>query len=66
MRLGWLVVNKLIELGFDGAIALDRWLDGRARKKRGLSYKDVAHQQAQIAAATRVIPGRKKNAAEYR
>lgn len=48
--LAWRIVDTLLE----GAIRLDRYLDERkARKKRGLSFKDVQHQQTQIARATR-------------
>ncbi len=51
---GWALAGKLLERGLDLAIRLDRWLDERrARKKRGLSFKDVQHQQDQIARATR-------------
>lgn len=54
MRVAWALIEKAITLGFDVAIRLDRYLDERkARKKKGLSYKDVAHQQEQIASATR-------------
>lgn len=54
MRLTWTLVGKAITLGFDVAVGIDRWLDARkARKKKGLSFKDVQHQQAQIAAATK-------------
>lgn len=53
-RVAWALIEKAITLGFDAAIALDRFLDARrARKKKGLSFKDVAHQQEQIASATR-------------
>lgn len=51
---GWALVWKAVDVALEGAIRLDRYLDERkARKKRGLSFKDVQHQQAQIAAATR-------------
>lgn len=50
----WAVLGKLTVLGFDAAIAIDRWLDARAaRRRRGLSFQDVKHQQDQIARATR-------------
>ncbi len=50
----WPLIGKVAEVLFDNAIRLDRYLDERkARKKRGLSFKDVQHQQAQIAQATR-------------
>lgn len=50
----WPLVFKGVDFLFERAIRLDRYLDERkARKKRGLTFKDVSHQQAQIAAATR-------------
>jgi hypothetical protein len=50
----WPVVWRVVDALFERAIRLDRWLDEReARKNRGLSFKDVQHQQAQIARATR-------------
>jgi hypothetical protein len=51
--MSWRIVDKLIVWGFGAAIAVDRWRERRkARKARGLSFKDVQHQQAQIARAT--------------
>jgi hypothetical protein len=50
----WPLVFKGVDFLLDRAIRLDRYLDEKkARKKRGLSFKDVQHQQSQIAAATR-------------
>jgi hypothetical protein len=50
----WPLVFKGVDFLLDRAIRLDRYLDEKkARKKRGLSFKDVQHQQGQIAAATR-------------
>jgi hypothetical protein len=53
-RVSFGIVEKLLVWGLDIAIAVDRWRDERKqRKARGLSFKDVQHQQAQIASATR-------------
>jgi hypothetical protein len=50
----WPFIWKTVDVLLDSAIRLDRYLDEKkARKKRGLSFKDVQHQQGQIAAATR-------------
>jgi len=50
----WPFIWKAVDVLLDSAIRLDRYLDEKkARKKRGLSFKDVQHQQSQIAAATR-------------
>jgi hypothetical protein len=61
--MSWRIVDRLIVWGFDAAIAVDRWRERRkARKAPGLSFKDVQHQQAQIARATAktvVIPREK-------
>lgn len=66
VRVTWLVVEKVVVGAFDLAIAIDRaWDKWKARKPKGLSYKDVQHQQDQIARATRrsaktvVLPGRR-------
>lgn len=69
-RLTWLVVEKLVVGAFDVAIAIDRGIDKfkdwRRSKPKGLTFRDVQHQQAQIARATRasaktvVLPGREK------
>lgn len=50
----WPLIFRGVDFLLERAIRLDRYLDEKkARKKRGLSFKDVQHQQAQIAAATR-------------
>lgn len=50
----WPLVFKGVDFLLERAIRLDRYLDERkAQKKRGLSFKDVQHQQGQIAQATR-------------
>jgi hypothetical protein len=48
VRLTWVLVGKAIELGFDVAAKVVGWNHARkARKAKGLSFKDVAHIKAQ-------------------
>lgn len=50
----WPLVLRGVDFLLERAIRLDQYLDEKkARKKRGLSFEDVRHQQQQIAAATR-------------
>lgn len=67
VRFAWTVVEKAVDGAFALAIAIDRGIDAwKARKPKGLSFKDVQHQQGQIARATRsraktvVLPGRRE------
>jgi len=67
VRLTWILVEKAVDGAFALAIAIDRGIDAwKARKPKGLSFKDVQHQQEQIRRATRasaktvVLPGREK------
>lgn len=52
------VIGKIIDLAFGVAERVVRMIDDRKARKRaevrkGLSHKDVEHQQAQIKSATR-------------
>ncbi len=52
--IGWGLVSRVVVFALDNAIRLDRYLDEKkARKKKGLSFKDVQNQQEQIARATK-------------
>lgn len=54
VRLTWVIIEKAVDGAFALAMAIDRGIDNwKARKPKGLTYKDVQHQQDQIARATR-------------
>lgn len=56
MRVSWNLVGKLIELGFDAAMAIDRWLDRRKQKPRAPSVGEALRaRRERMNAETRVV-----------